>query len=74
MYKSLIIRLSKGEITRHRKEGKMTKYTAIFKNGEVVKTSEEFASRLDFYNWVCMNRLGKKYDKLIEIRMTIIPA
>ncbi|MCI6649110.1 MAG: hypothetical protein MSH24_06230 [Lachnospiraceae bacterium] len=52
----------------------MTKYTAIFKNGEVVKTSEEFASRLDFYNWVCMNRLGKKYGKLIEIRMTIIPA
>lgn len=46
----------------------MTKFTAIFKNGEVVKTSEDFRNRLDFYNWICVNRLGKKYGRLVEIK------
>lgn len=37
----------------------MTKYTATFKDGRViVKTSEEFKNRLDFYNWICINKLG----------------
>lgn len=46
----------------------MTKYTAIFKGGtEIVKTSEQFKNRLDFYNWICLNKLGKKYGKVVEI-------
>jgi len=51
----------------------MTKFTAIFKNGEVVKTSDDFSNRLDFVNWICMNRLGRKYGKLLEIREDVIP-
>ena len=49
----------------------MTKFTAIFKNGEVVKTSEDFRNRLDFVNWICDNRLGQKYGKLLEIRCSV---
>ena len=46
-----------------------TKYTAIFKNGkEMTFTSDEFKNRLDVYNYICLNRLGKKYGKLVEIR------
>lgn len=46
----------------------MNKYTARFSSGtEIVKTSEDFKNRLDFYNWICANRLGKAYGKLIEI-------
>lgn len=46
----------------------MTKYKAIFTDGtEIVKTSKDFKNRLDFYNWICKNRLGKKHGKLIEI-------
>ena len=52
----------------------MTKYTATFQNGkQITKTSEEFKSRLDFVNWICRNRLGKKYGKLIEITCTVTP-
>lgn len=47
----------------------MTKFTAIFKSGkELAFTSEKFRSRLDVYNYICLNRLGKKYGKLVEIR------
>ncbi len=47
----------------------MTKYTAIFKSGkELTFTSEEFKNRLDVYNYICLNRLGKKFGKLVEIR------
>lgn len=47
----------------------MTKYTAIFKNGkEMVFTSEKFKNRLDVFNYICENRLGKKYGKLVEIK------
>lgn len=45
----------------------ITKYTATFEHGEISKTSEEFKNRLDFYNWICKNQLGKKYGKLQEI-------
>ena len=48
----------------------MMKYTAVFKDGEVVRTSEQFKNRVDFMNWICKNRLGKTYGKLIEIRCT----
>ena len=47
----------------------MTKYTAMFKSGkELTFTSEKFKNRLDVCNYICMNRLGKKYGKLVEIR------
>lgn len=53
----------------------MTKYTARFESGkEIVKTSEEFKNRLDFYNWICNERLGKKYGKLHEITCSIYTA
>lgn len=53
----------------------MTKYTAIFTDGtEIAKTEKEFKNRLAFYNWICTNRLGKKYGRLVEIRCDIIPA
>lgn len=54
----------------------MTKtiYTARFQNGKTItKTSEEFRSRLDFYNWIIENKLGKKYGKLIEITCSARP-
>lgn len=52
----------------------MTKYTARFESGEeITKTSKEFKNRLDFYNWICRNRLGKIYGKLIEITCSILP-
>lgn len=51
----------------------MTKYTAIFQNGELVKTSEEFKNRLDFMSWICTNQLGKKYGRLLEIRCSVLP-
>ena len=52
----------------------MTKYTATFQSGkQITKTSEEFKNRVDFAYWICMNRLGKKYGKLIEITCTVIP-
>lgn len=48
---------------------KMEKYTARFENGVVVvKTTEDgIRNRLDFYNWIGTNKLGKKYGKLVEI-------
>lgn len=50
----------------------MTKYTARFTSGkEIVKTSEDFKNRLDFYNWICENRLGKVYGKVIEITCSV---
>lgn len=43
-------------------------WRARFESGkEIVKTGEDFKNRLDFYNWICKNRLGKVYGKLIEI-------
>ena len=52
----------------------MTKYTATFKSGkQITKTSREFKNRLDFYNWICKNRLGKTYGSLVEITCSIIP-
>lgn len=53
----------------------MTKYTATFANGtQIVKTSADgFRNRLDFYNWICMNRLGKLYGKVKVITCTVLP-
>lgn len=43
-------------------------WTARFASGmEITKTDKEFKNRLAFYNWICINRLGKQYGKLIEI-------
>ncbi len=51
----------------------MTKYTAIFENGtELVFTSREFRNRLDVYNHICMNRLGKGCGELLEIRCSVM--
>lgn len=46
-----------------------TIYTAKFECGkEITRTSREFRSRLDFYNWICENSiLTKKYGRLIKI-------
>ena len=45
-----------------------TIYTARFKSGkELTATSKEYKNRLDFYNSICINRLGRKYGNLIEI-------
>ena len=52
----------------------MTKYTATFTSGkQITKTSREFKNRLDFYNWICINRLGKAYGSLVEITCSILP-
>lgn len=47
----------------------MTKYTARFENGkEIVKTTADgFRNRLDFYNWICLNRIGQGWGDLVEI-------
>lgn len=53
----------------------MTKFTARFTDGtEIVRTSEQFRNRLDFYNWICVNRLGRKHGKLLEITCSILPG
>lgn len=50
----------------------MTKYIAKFENGkEIIKTSENFKNRLEFYNWICRERLGAKYGRLEEINAKI---
>ena len=47
---------------------KTKKYIATFENGEIVKTTEDgIRNRLDLYNYICKNRLGNKYGKLLEI-------
>lgn len=45
------------------------KYIAIFEDGtEITKTGRDGSrNRLDFYNWICRNRLGKKHGKLLQI-------
>ena len=47
--------------TAPNKEGTdMTKYIARLKGGkEIVKTSNDLKNRLDFYNWIVANKLGK---------------
>jgi hypothetical protein len=49
----------------------MTKYTARFQSGkEITKTSNDFKNRLDFLNWICKERMGKRYGRLVEITCT----
>ena len=46
----------------------MTKYTATFRSGKTItKNSQQVKNRLDFYNWICRNRLGKIYGELESI-------
>ena len=47
----------------------MTKFTATFKRGKQITkiTADGFKNRLDFYNWICENRLGKIYGSLMGI-------
>ncbi len=47
----------------------MTEYTATFENGKQITktTADGLRNRLDFYNWICKNRLGKIYGSLKEI-------
>jgi len=51
-----------------------TVYTAKFADGStIVKTSDDFKHRLDFYNWICLNRLGKGHGGLKEITCRPMP-
>lgn len=46
----------------------MTKYEAKFEDGFILTaTSAQFKNRLDFYNYICINRLGKIHGYLEEI-------
>lgn len=47
-------------------------FEVVFQNNTLTFTSKdpEFRNRLDVYNYVCANRLAKKYGKLIAIRET----
>lgn len=47
----------------------MTKYIAVFANGaEIVRTSANgLKNRLDFYNWIIEQGLGKKNGKVVKI-------
>ena len=47
----------------------MTKFTATFTSGRQITrtTADGFRNRIDFYNWICENRLGKTYGKVKEI-------
>lgn len=52
----------------------MTIYTATFKSGKQIERSEkEFKNRLDFYNWICKNRLGRIYGSLEQITCRLLP-
>ena len=44
----------------------MTKFTATFTSGKQITktTADGFKNRIDFYNWICENRLGKTYGKV----------
>lgn len=46
---------------------KYTKFEAIFRNETLVFTDRDpkFRNRLDVYNYICAERLGKKYGKFI---------
>lgn len=55
----------------------MTKYTrfeAIFRNETLVFTDRDpkFRNRLDVYNYICAERLGKKYGKFIRINESTV--
>lgn len=49
---------------------KYTKFEAIFRNETLVFTDRDpkFRNRLDVYNYICAERLGKKYGKFIRIQ------
>lgn len=50
---------------------KYTKFEAIFRNETLVFTDRDpkFRNRLDVYNYICAERLGKKYGKFIRFRV-----
>lgn len=51
-----------------------TVYTARFEDGtEITKTDRDgIKNRLQMYNWICKERLGKKYGSLEEITVRFI--
>ena len=53
-----------------------TRYTAIFQSGKTMTfiESPRFRNQLDIYNYICFNRLGKKYGTLVEIRADVMPG
>lgn len=53
----------------------MTVYEVVFKNGETLSfnSADGFRNRLDVYNYICLNRLGKKYGKVEEITCRVLP-
>ena len=51
----------------------MEKFIAIFKDGfEIVKTLDEIKNRLDFYNWICMNKISVIHGPVIAIEIHIL--
>lgn len=55
---------------------KYTKFEAIFRNETLVFTDRDpkFRNRLDVYNYICAERLGKKYGKFIRINESTVPS
>ena len=52
-----------------------TVYTARFESGkELTATSKQYKTRLDFYNEICRQALGRKYGNLTEITCRPMPA
>mgnify|MGYP005920555855 FL=1 len=53
---------------------KYTKFEVIFRNETLVLTDRDpkFRNRLDVYNYICAEQLGKKYGKLIRINESTI--
>ena len=51
-----------------------TRFEVVFREATLVFTDRDpkFRNRLDVYNYVCAERLGKKYGKLIRINESTI--
>ena len=53
-----------------------TRYTAIFQSGKTMTfiESPRFRNRLDIYNYICFNRLGKNMGHLLRSEQTLCRA
>ncbi len=51
-----------------------TRFEVVFREATLVFTDRDpkFRNRLDVYNYVCAERLGKKYGKLIRINESTV--
>lgn len=51
-----------------------TRFEVVFRETTLVFTDRDpkFRSRLDVYNYVCAERLGKKYGKFIRINESTV--